>query len=200
MNERIFLFEDNALTSDLFVKRLSEREYDVLAPKNPEEAVVLASQKPVHLILLDRAFEGFTTSELVRYFRQALPYAPVVVISDILQREEIQSVLDAGACDYWVKSDILREGISSHVESFFAAHPVGSETAGAANLSPEQKDAIIGSIEQEGERRKANLSESVKSYMLAREQNKRTRRCYACGQNNKQSATICELCGSALSL
>lgn len=114
----VLIVEDDLLLVGLLEPRFSDRGYRVYKALDADQARRALETNPVDIILLDiilPGMEGFTfLAELKKDARwQAIP---VVIISNLSQREETEKGMRLGAADYIIKADSSPLDIVKKVE------------------------------------------------------------------------------------
>src|ERR687896_53429 len=87
---------------------LSARGYEVVPAKNGEDALTLASEEDLDLVLLDLGLPGIEGHDVIQRLR-AWSELPVIVISVRDSQEEKVAALDAGADDFVTKPFGMKE-------------------------------------------------------------------------------------------
>src|SRR3989344_5857580 len=110
MNEKkhILIVEDEKALSHALQIMLTAEWYDVTIAGGGEEGLLQIQAHPFDLILLDLIMprmDGLTL--LIRAKEKGKPYAatPIIVLSNLGQKEEIKKALAVGATDYLVKAN-----------------------------------------------------------------------------------------------
>lgn len=105
--KRILCVEDDKDTCDLLTFLLSD--YQLVFADSIEKSLELFKTQDFDLCLLDNwLIDGFGT-DLCRRIRAFSPSIPIVFVSGVAQKHEIQKALDAGAQAYLVKPYSLEE-------------------------------------------------------------------------------------------
>lgn len=124
MNQKkILLVEDDPFLSSLLRTRLIKENTDVLYAKDGEEALTaLKSVKP-DLILLDLILpkkSGFEVMEGIRQDPQ-LSNAPIIIISNLGQPEDIQRGRELGAIEYFIKAKTSIDDLVGNILGFLTS-------------------------------------------------------------------------------
>jgi two-component system phosphate regulon response regulator PhoB len=108
---RILLVEDDKALAELLVYHLEREEFEVVRTADGEEAMLLASETPPDLVLLDWMIEGVSGIEVCRRLRRRPETANVPIIMLTARGEESDRVrgLETGADDYVTKPFSPRE-------------------------------------------------------------------------------------------
>ena len=108
MSERVLIVDDDAQMLRAIRTALSARGYDVLTASTGENALSLAAEENLDLMVLDLRLPGIAGDEVIRRLR-AWSEVPVIVVSVQESQEEKVAALDAGADDYVTKPFGMKE-------------------------------------------------------------------------------------------
>src|SRR5688500_16495422 len=102
---RVVVVEDEPLSRDMLVRRLTGRSFDVVAFSNAREAVTHLETQPADLVLMDNALPEVSGVDAVRLLRQHWSHdsLPIIIVSAMIDSDDVVEALDAGANDYVVK-------------------------------------------------------------------------------------------------
>lgn len=117
----VLLVEDDFFLSDLLGKKFERQGYKVHRAFDASEAKkILGGNNQVDLILLDLILPGIDGFSFLSELKTSSPWKdiPVIIISNLGQKEEIQRGLDSGAVDYVVKAHNAPENIVAKVKAF----------------------------------------------------------------------------------
>jgi two-component system phosphate regulon response regulator PhoB len=108
---RILLVEDDSALAELLVYHFRREEFEVQHTVDGEEAMLLATENPPDLVLLDWMIEGLSGIEVCRRLRRLPATANVPIIMLTARGEEADRVrgLETGADDYVTKPFSPRE-------------------------------------------------------------------------------------------
>lgn len=118
----ILLVEDDPFLCEMYVRKLEEADFSVEIAGTAEQALRSLEQKKPDLILLDivlpkmDGFEFLRTISLKKEYRDI----PVVILSNVGQKEEIQKGLALGARDYIVKAHFTPSEIIEKISQILA--------------------------------------------------------------------------------
>ena len=126
MADKILVVDDDMNLRKMLVTALS-KHYDVVEAKSGEEALTLASQGDVRLVLLDIMMPGMDGLEAARRIRDSEPQCQVVLVSGsiFVDREEegLEATRAAGASAYVVKSRAALDLADAVVSVTHASRP-----------------------------------------------------------------------------
>ena len=103
--ERILVVDDHPDNVEIINARLSSRGFQIETASNGEEALNAVRANPPHLILLDvmmPVMDGYEVSRRIKS-DDALPYIPIILVTDRDSTADKVEGLDAGADDYLTK-------------------------------------------------------------------------------------------------
>lgn len=102
---RILVVDDEALSRDMLVRRLASRQFDAVGFSSAQEAVIEIESNPADLILMDNAMPNLSGVDAVRLIRQhwSPDSLPIIMVSAMIDSEDVIEALDAGANDYVIK-------------------------------------------------------------------------------------------------
>ncbi|SMF77720.1 phosphate regulon transcriptional regulator PhoB [Allosphingosinicella indica] len=108
---RILLVEDDSALAELLVYHFTREEFEVERTADGEEAMLLATENPPDIVLLDWMIEGVSGIEVCRRLRRHSETANVPIIMLTARGEETDRVrgLETGADDYVTKPFSPRE-------------------------------------------------------------------------------------------
>lgn len=106
---KVLIIEDEHFISELYVRALSRAGYDVTVEVDGQKGLDLAKTNQYDIILLDLMIPTITGIEVLRQLRAAdAPKlkAKIVITTNLEQREEIRTDIEAQADAYLVKAEI----------------------------------------------------------------------------------------------
>ena len=117
MKTKILIIEDDQFLREFLFKKLSEENFEVLAAKEGKEGVELAKKEKPDLILLDLILPEKNGYEVLEDLKKnpLTSEIPVLVLSNLGQKEEIEEAFRKGAKDYLVKAYFSLEEIVSKI-------------------------------------------------------------------------------------
>ncbi len=106
MAQKILIVEDDKFLRELIVKKLAKEGYEVSEAIDGEEGIKkIKSEKP-DLILLDLILPGMDGFEVLSKMKDdpLLSSIPVIILSNLGQKEDVEKGLKLGAIDYLIKA------------------------------------------------------------------------------------------------
>ncbi len=117
--KKILVTEDDKFLASAMRVKLSKAGFDVTVASDGVEAIEAIEKNRPDLVLLDMVMprqDGFATLEMIRK-REELKDMPVIVTSNLGQKEDIDRAMKLGANGYLVKSDISIEKILEKINT-----------------------------------------------------------------------------------
>jgi two-component system phosphate regulon response regulator PhoB/two-component system alkaline phosphatase synthesis response regulator PhoP len=118
MAMKVLVVEDDGFLLKAYQLKLSKAGFDLQTASDGEEAIkVLATFKP-DVILLDLVMprkDGFATLEEIKK-DDTLKSIPVLVTSNLGQKEEIDRVMNLGAEDFLIKSNMSMDSLVEKIK------------------------------------------------------------------------------------
>lgn len=117
---KILIVEDDEFLRSLAAKRLEQDDYDVDVAVDGDEAVKYLEKTAPDLILLDLLLpeiDGFGVLEKMQKI-DAVKDVPVVVFSNLGDKEDIERAKKLGAKDYLVKANFTLDDVIQKINSY----------------------------------------------------------------------------------
>lgn len=115
---RILLVEDDRFLRRAAEAKLKQKGFTVFTAADGEEALRVAGEQPVDLILLDLILPRLPGFEVLRALKAQPETAstPVIVLSNLGQDRDVQECLNLGARSYFVKSNLSLDDLARSVD------------------------------------------------------------------------------------
>ena len=117
---KVLVVEDDRFLISAYRAKLSKSGYDVQMAGDGEEAMELLKGGLVpDIILLDLVMprkDGFATLEEIRQL-SGLTDVPVIVASNLGQKEDVDKARALGATDFIIKSDLSLDALVAKIEN-----------------------------------------------------------------------------------
>ncbi|HBB65114.1 MAG TPA: response regulator [Candidatus Vogelbacteria bacterium] len=110
---KILIVEDDEFLRSLTAKRLEKEGYVVAVAVDGESALVTAAQERPDLIFLDLLLPGLDGFEVLGKLKAntELKVVPVVVFSNLGQKEDIERAKQLGANEFLVKANFTLDDV-----------------------------------------------------------------------------------------
>ena len=113
MVKRIMIVEDDEFLRALTAKRLEKEGYEVKVALDGDHALEAIKEAKPDLILLDLLLPGLNGFEVLKKVRAEsdLKAIPVIVFSNLGQKEDIEKAKEAGANDFLIKANFTLDDL-----------------------------------------------------------------------------------------
>jgi len=119
MAKTISIVEDDKFLRELIAQKLVKEGYEILTAIDGEEGITQIKEKKPDLVLLDLILPGIDGFEVLSRMKEDANLAkiPVVILSNLGQKEEVERGLKLGAIDYMIKAHFTPREIIDKVNS-----------------------------------------------------------------------------------
>lgn len=106
MPKKILIVEDDRFLRELIKRKLIGEGFEVSEAVDGEEGIKKIKEEKPDLVLLDLILPGIDGFEVLNRAKEdeGVKNIPIVILSNLGQREEIERGLKLGAIDYMVKA------------------------------------------------------------------------------------------------
>jgi len=106
MAKKILIIEDDKFLRELISQKLTKEGFDVSEAVDGEEGLRKVKEEKPELVLLDLILPGMDGFEVLTEMREdpVLSTIPVIILSNLGQKEEVDKGLKLGAVDYLIKA------------------------------------------------------------------------------------------------
>ncbi|MGB2580319.1 MAG: response regulator [Minisyncoccia bacterium] len=119
--EKIFILvvEDDKFLRELLVRKLSAEGFDVKNAIDAEAAFIILAERKPKIILCDIILPGVDGFEILRRIKEdpKLIDVPVVMLSNLGQKEDLERAMNLGAKDFMVKANFTLDEIVTKVRT-----------------------------------------------------------------------------------
>ena len=118
-NTDIVLIEDDRFLQELLRKKISFGGISIVTAYDGEEGMRLVKELKPKLILLDVILPGMDGFEFLNLIKNdaEVKDIPVIVLSNLGQREEIDRAMELGAIDFLIKANFAPDEIFKKIEA-----------------------------------------------------------------------------------
>lgn len=116
----IMIVEDDSFVMDIYQTKLAQEGFEVISAANGAEAMKkLESAKP-DLMLLDIIMPYMDGLEVLKKIKEnpELKSIPIILLTNLSQKEEIDKGLGLGANDYLIKSHFTPSEVLEKVKNY----------------------------------------------------------------------------------
>lgn len=106
MAKTILIIEDDKFLRELIAQKLIKEGYEVSEAVDGEEGIKKVKDEKPTLVLLDLILPGIDGFEVLNRMKEdpALSPIPVIILSNLGQKEDVEKGLKLGAVDYLIKA------------------------------------------------------------------------------------------------
>lgn len=118
---KILVIEDDKFLRELIARKLREENYEVSEAVDGEEGFQKVQEEKPDLILLDLILPGIDGFEVLAKIKEdpTLAQIPVIILSNLGQRDDIEKGLRLGAIDFLVKAHFTPNEIIEKIKKAF---------------------------------------------------------------------------------
>jgi len=119
MPKNILIVEDDKILRELISRKLQKEDYNISAAIDGEEGLKKVKEEKPDIVLLDLILPGIDGFEVLERIKQdpEINKIPVVILSNLGQKEEIEKGLKLGATDYLIKAHFTLSEIVAKVRT-----------------------------------------------------------------------------------
>ncbi len=116
---KILIIEDDKFLRDLISQKLKKEGFNALEAIDGEEGLKIARERTPDIILLDLILPGLDGFEILRVLKsdKNTSQIPVIVLSNLGQKEDMDKALSGGAEDFMVKAHFTPGEIVTKIKS-----------------------------------------------------------------------------------
>jgi len=106
MTKKILVIEDDKFLRELISQKLIKENFEVSEAVDGEEGIKKINEEKPDLILLDLILPGIDGFEVLARMRKesTLSSIPVIILSNLGQKDDVEKGLKMGAADYLIKA------------------------------------------------------------------------------------------------
>lgn len=119
MAKKVLIVEDDEFLRSLTAKRLEKEGYEVAVAVDGESANGIATANKPDLILLDLLLPGLDGFEVLKRARadEVTKSTPIIVFSNLGQREDIEKAKGLGANDFLIKANFTLDDVIEKINT-----------------------------------------------------------------------------------
>lgn len=119
---KILIIEDDPFLLSMYVTKLEANGFDVASEENGEKGVDTIRSEQPHLFLLDILLPGKDGFEILEEMKgdDSIKNIPVILLTNLGQRKDIEKGLELGASDYLIKAHFTPSEVITKIEKVLA--------------------------------------------------------------------------------
>lgn len=116
---KILIIEDDKFLRELITQKVGRDGYEVVGATDGEEGLTMAGKEQPGLILLDLILPTMDGFEVLRRLKEqeTTKNIPVIILSNLGQKEDIDKGMELGAQDYMIKAHFTPGEITEKIKS-----------------------------------------------------------------------------------
>ena len=116
---KILIIEDDKFLRELIMQKVKTEGYEVVGATDGEEGLKMAGEENPNLILLDLILPTMDGFEVLRKLKEqeSTKNIPVIILSNLGQKEDIDKGMELGAKDYMIKAHFTPGEITEKIKS-----------------------------------------------------------------------------------
>jgi DNA-binding response OmpR family regulator len=116
--KKVLSIEDDAFLSSLVAGKLIENSFSVTTANTGADGIAKAKEVLPHIILLDLMLPDMGGFDILQNLKAdpATAHIPVIILSNLGGREEIEKSVELGADSYLIKSNVLPQEVAEMVQ------------------------------------------------------------------------------------
>ena len=122
--KKIVLVEDDSLMSSILATHLIKEGFDIISVTEGAQAFERIQAEQPSIVLLDIVLPGVGGFDILAKLKQdeSTKSIPVLILSNLGSKEEIERGIDLGAEDYLVKANSMVEEITGKIQKILDRH------------------------------------------------------------------------------
>lgn len=119
MAKKILIIEDDKFLRELIVQKVTKEGYNVDEAIDGEEGIKKIKEGGLDLVLLDLILPGIDGFEVLSKMKEdpVSKLIPVIILSNLGQKEDVEKGLKLGAVDYLIKAHFTPGEIIGKIKS-----------------------------------------------------------------------------------
>ena len=115
---KILIVEDDKFLRDLISQKLLREGFDVATAVDGEDGINKVKEEKPDLVLLDLILPGIDGFEVLGKIREDSAFAdlPVIILSNLGQKEDIEKGIQLGAVDYLIKAHFTPQEVIDKIK------------------------------------------------------------------------------------
>ncbi len=121
MAKKILIIEDDKFLRELIGQKLLREGYDIIEAVDGEKGIKATKEEKPDLVLLDLILPGMDGFEVLTNIKgdSKIAQIPVIILSNLGQKDDIEKGLKMGAADYLIKAHFTPMEIIDKIKAIF---------------------------------------------------------------------------------
>ena len=106
MTKKILIVEDDKFLRELIARKLTDEGFEIVEAVDGEDGIKKIKETKPDLVLLDLILPNIDGFEVLSRVKGDVSLAsiPIIILSNLGQKEEVEKGLELGAADYLIKA------------------------------------------------------------------------------------------------
>ncbi|HUD08555.1 MAG TPA: response regulator [Candidatus Saccharimonadales bacterium] len=119
--KKILIVEDDNFVAEVYFAKLTEMGYEAILAQNGEEGIATLKKDKIDMILLDILMPIMNGMEMLEEIKKREDWKniPVILLTNVGEKESIQKVREMGVKNYLIKSHFTPAEVIEKIESVF---------------------------------------------------------------------------------
>ena len=119
--KKILIVEDDNFVAEVYFAKLTEMGYEAILAQNGEEGIATLKKDKLDMILLDILMPIMNGMEMLEEIKKREDWKniPVILLTNVGEKESIQKVREMGVKNYLIKSHFTPAEVIEKIESVF---------------------------------------------------------------------------------
>ncbi len=119
-SNKVLLIEDDTFLAGMYVTKLNLEGFDVKMAEDGEKGIKMAKTEAPKLILLDIILPKMSGFDVLKDLKEdaTTKNIPVILLTNLGQREDVQKGLDLGAKDYLIKAHFMPSEVVNKIKNY----------------------------------------------------------------------------------
>jgi len=120
-NNKILLIEDDVFVIDVYRTKLVQENFEVVSAENGLKAMEKLEEFTPDVILLDIMMPYMDGKDVLKKIKDNEKWKdiPVIILTNLSQKNEVEEFLDKGVSDYLIKSHFTPSEVVSKIRTLF---------------------------------------------------------------------------------
>lgn len=119
---KIVLVEDDAFLAGMYVTKLNLEGFDVHLASDGEKGLKMIREEQPSLVLLDIVLPKMSGFDVLKDMKAEakMKNIPVILLTNLGQRDDVQKGLDLGATDYLIKAHFMPSEVVEKIKKLMS--------------------------------------------------------------------------------
>ncbi len=116
---KVLIVEDDVFLLNMYAEKFTLENYQVFAAEEGKKGVKLALKEKPDIILLDIILPGMNGFDVLKAIKEdeSTRHIPVILLTNLSQRDDINKGLELGAVDYLIKAHFMPSEVVEKVKN-----------------------------------------------------------------------------------